>query len=183
MTERSIMGIPVNPCINGITKAQAAKINEIDGIKADITEIESQLGNSGKEWLELPFASLEQIEPYLERIIDYDNNTMNYDLLIFIEDVGYSRIIPKDSHITADANIELTEVKLDYEFNNVIASYIFTKYIGIANLLYLDGNTYSTYTEYIGFNANNQIIKGNTDIDLNRSYIRIYVFATDLENL
>lgn len=180
MTDRSIMGIPVNPCINGITKAQAAKINEIDGIKADIIEIESQLGNSGKEWLELPFSNYASFQPYINKISD--GTKLKYDLMFQLFEnnkIIFTTFAAKNTLLTS-------------EFSSFIgASYagtttksIIYKTFRIKSVIESTGSTITPYSK-LGIDIDGtSITEVSTSVTpINRSYFKIYVFAADLENL
>lgn len=199
MTERSIMGIPVNPCVNGITKTQIAKINEIDGMKADIIELQSEIGNSGKEWIKLPYENYSEFQPYIEKILDYDESgdfaTLKYDLLIIhkkIEDEEYlicnSFVLPKNTRLNNETYFKINNTVYGEYFNET-GYFTYSSWLEILSIIESSASSFNRYTYYIGVVdggraiTTDSIVTGADDITDNRSNLEFYVFATDLESL
>lgn len=181
MPNNAIMGQPVNPCINGITKAQATKINEIDGIKADIAAIEGQIsGLNGGQWIELPYSDYEEFAEYLLKIVDFETGNAKYDVMIKCNyaDNDIIDIIPKNTVLTGNIQYSSFETRSNTDIT------LFYYNFDIEDLLSLETSQWEMIQHTITIvNTDNSASYQRITVQIPRTSFKVFVFASDIENL
>lgn len=190
-----ILGIPSRACVNGITKAEAQKIKEINTIESDIDSIEDAIENiegdietiegqisniKTDKWLELPFNNYSQFGRYNTKLYNSTTNKTKYDLQIMY---GYSNIeqtifIGKDTPITQTIGVRNIT-------RGTTKTFIEEDKFTIQNIL-------TTLDDRIGQSSRVAIEIDNSTFGITiststvatmREYFRLFVFANDINNL
>lgn len=190
MSDRDfILGIPSRACVNGITKSEAQKIKDISNIESDITNIESDIGTlqtqvsniKTEKWIELPFSNYSQFGRYNTKLYDSTTNKTKYDLQIMFNHYSGSY-----ASIFVGKNTSITKtIEFDRISHNNNGSGITGDVFSIQNILTtLDDRIGESSRTAISIdNSTFQITISTATVATVREEFRLFVFASDLNNL
>lgn len=201
----SMKGIGIKNCDNCLNEEQTADVNDIPTIRNNVEQVEEdlgtlaenldtefdnvygsivQVGNSVKNWVEIPFATYSEYESYMSKIMD--GTVLKYDVVIIIRDSTpsyMSNFIGKNTDINS-YNISAITYKRS-TISSVTYIYSECTKVGVKNLLTTDGTITISKTQ-LGFSddENNTVLKTTGSSNLSRDKFKIYVFANqnDLED-
>lgn len=201
----SMKGIGIKNCDNCLNEEQTADVNDIPTIRNNVEQTQEdlgalaenldnefdnvygsivQVGDSVKSWIEIPYETYSEYEPYKTKILNGD--ILKYDIIIVMRDSTPSY---SSNFIGKNINISSYNISnITYKRSTISGTtYIFSECgkIAVKNLLTTDGTITVSKTQ-IGFSddENNTILKTTGNSSLSRDKFKIYIFANenDLED-
>lgn len=203
---QSMKGMGIKNCDNCLNEEQTADVNDIPTIRNNVEQTQEDLGtlaenldnefdnvyeaiagvvNSVKSWVEIPFVTYSEYEPYKTKILDGD--ILKYDTIIVYKSDSTneyaSNFIGKNTNLNS-YYISIT-VYRESTISSVTYLYSENQSTSVKTMLTTSGNISSTIRK-IGFSEdeNNIPLKEVTVKNVGRTRFKIYVFVNenDLED-